>query len=94
MVSAMFDFVPDVFNPEQILLMKAAFEAAWQFVQADSALDAVSMPERHAALAQAVMALAAKGETGALRIANEAIAQVRKVYARAPRAGRTPTNTP
>jgi hypothetical protein len=44
------DFVPDAFNPEQIELMKAAFEAAWQFVQADAALGSVTMPERQAAL--------------------------------------------
>jgi N-acetylglucosamine kinase-like BadF-type ATPase len=86
----MFDFAPDAFNPEQIKLMQAAFEAAWQFVQADTVLDLVSMPERQAALAQAVAALAAKGETEALRLANEAIGQVRKVYTQSPRARRTP----
>jgi N-acetylglucosamine kinase-like BadF-type ATPase len=86
----MFDFAPDAFNPEQIKLMQAAFEAAWQFVQADTVLDLVSMPERQAALAQAVAALAAKGETEALRLANEAIGQVRKLYTQSPPARRTP----
>jgi hypothetical protein len=45
--------------------------------------------ERHAALAQAVTALAAKGETEALRLANEAIGQVRKLYTQSPPARRT-----
>ena len=58
---------------------------AWQFVQADAVLDSVSMPERQAPLAQAIMALAARGERKALRIANEAIGQVRKVYRVTPR---------
>ncbi len=84
----MFDFVQDALNPEQVELMRAAFDSAWQFVQADSVLDSVSMPDRHAALAQAIMALAIKGETQALRIANEAIAQVRRAYTRAPRGRR------
>jgi N-acetylglucosamine kinase-like BadF-type ATPase len=86
----MFDFAPDAFNPEQIKLMQAAFEAAWQFVQADTVLDLVSLPERQAALAQAVAALAAEGETEALRLANEAIGQVRKVYTQSPPARRAP----
>jgi N-acetylglucosamine kinase-like BadF-type ATPase len=87
----MIDFVPDAFSPEQIEMMRAAFDTAWQFVQADTVLDAVSMPERQAALAKAVIAIAAKGEQGALRMANDAIAQVRKVYALAPRARQRPS---
>jgi N-acetylglucosamine kinase-like BadF-type ATPase len=86
----MIDFVPDAFSPEQIDMMKAAFDAAWQFVQADAVLDSVSLPERQAALAQAVMAIAAKGEKGALRMANDAIAQVRKIYALGPRTRQRP----
>jgi N-acetylglucosamine kinase-like BadF-type ATPase len=84
-------FRPRCISPQQIEMMRAAFDTAWQFVQADTVLDAVSIPERQAALAQAVMAIAAKGEQGALRMANEAIAQVRKVYALAPRARERPS---
>jgi creatinine amidohydrolase/Fe(II)-dependent formamide hydrolase-like protein len=86
----MIDFVPDAFSPEQIEMMKAAFDAAWQFVQADTVLDSMSLPQRQAVLAQAVMAIAAKGEKGALHVANDAIAQVRKVYALAPRSRQRP----
>ena len=44
-------------------------------------LEQVTLPDRQAGPAQAVMAVAARGEKTMLRIANEAIAQVRLAYA-------------
>jgi hypothetical protein len=80
----MLEFVQEPFSPEQSALLRVAFEAAWQFVKADSMLDSVSMPDRQAALANAVIAAAAHGEHGVLRVANDAIGRVRNLYALSP----------
>jgi hypothetical protein len=80
----MLDFVQETLSCEQIVLLRAAFEAAWQFVKGDSTLDSVSMSDRQAALANAVIAVAAHGEQEVLRVANDAIGRVRKLYAPSP----------
>jgi hypothetical protein len=80
----MLKFVQEAFSPVQIVLLRAAFEAAWQFVKADSTFDSVSMSDRQAALANAVIAVAAHGEQEVLRVANGAIGRVRKLYASSP----------
>ena len=78
----MFDMLQDACTPEQLELMRAAFEAAWQFLQADTVLGAVAEPERRAALAQAIVAVAAQGESQVVRLANTAIGRVRSHFAR------------
>jgi hypothetical protein len=78
-------FTQNAFNPEQVELMKAAFDAAWKFVEADAALAAVSAADRRISLAQALMALISQGERDAVQLANEAIGLVRRVHMPSPR---------
>jgi hypothetical protein len=78
-------FSQNAFSPEQVALMRAAFDAAWKFVEADASLASVSPADRRLSLAQALMALISQGERDAVALANEAIALVRRVHTPSPR---------
>jgi hypothetical protein len=78
-------FARDAFNSDEVELMKAAFDAAWKFVATDTALEAVSAADRRLSLAQALMALVSAGERDRVRLANQAIALVRKIQTPSPR---------
>src|SRR4051812_39975539 len=78
-------FTRSSFSPEQVELMKAAFDAAWKFVEVDATLASVALSERRLALAQALMALISQGEQDAFTLGNEAIALVRRIHAPSPR---------
>ena len=79
----MLDFIRETFSCEQIVLLRPHSRRR-EFVKADSMLDSVSMSDRQAALANAVIAVAAHGEQEVLRVANDAIGRVRKLYAPSP----------
>jgi hypothetical protein len=65
------------FEPQEIQVLSAAFERAWDFIErsGDAGMD---MHESRASLARHVMAIARAGEMNPLRLTNAAIHRYRQ----------------
>jgi hypothetical protein len=68
----------ETLNPETADLVSAAFDKSWQFVRTDPALAHSDMDEMRIRLSRRLMRLAQDGERDMLRLANDAIGQLRR----------------
>jgi hypothetical protein len=68
----------ETLDPDTADLISAAFDKSWQFVSTDPALAHSDMDEMRTQLASRLMRLAHDGERDLLRLANDAIGQLRR----------------